>query len=46
MEPLTAPKRSALIQYKKDPKLKILSGCKKQGEKVNSWQGAMQMNTG
>ena len=45
MEPLTAAKRSALIQYKKDPNKKIWFPCKKQGEKVNSQQGAVQMNS-
>ena len=45
MEPLTAAKISALIQYKKDPNRKYLVSFKNQGEKVNSWQGALQMNT-
>ena len=46
MESLSAAERSALIQYKKDPNRIIWSTCKKHEVKVNSWQGAVQMNTG
>ena len=45
MEPMNATKRSDLIQYKKIQIEKISSPCKKQVEKVNRWQGAVQMNT-
>ena len=46
MKPLIAAKRSALIQYKKDQIEKIWFPCKNQEGNVNSWQGAVQINTG
>ena len=46
MEPLTAAKMLALIQYKKDPNRKNLVSLQEARRKSHSWHGTVQMNTG
>ena len=46
MKPLTAAKRSALIQYRKVPNRKNLVSLQEARRKVNSWQENVQPNTG